>query len=126
MKKILLLTTGGTIASVEGGNGLKPELTGKELIERIPEAAEICKLTSKPVILNGSSNGLDSTNIQPENWVEIAKAVYNELVYSEAENYGRTMTGTVFPISPLPITRNNAIVIGKEQKHERSIYRNNP
>jgi len=87
MKKILLLTTGGTIASVEGGNGLKPELTGKELIECIPEASEICKLTSKPVILNGRSDGVDSANIQPENWVEIAKAVYTELVFSEAENY---------------------------------------
>ena len=87
MKKILLLTTGGTIASVESDRGLKPQLTGEDLIEHIPEASEICKLTSKPVILNGSSDGVDSTNMQPENWVEIAKAVYTELVFSGAENY---------------------------------------
>jgi len=81
MKKILLLTTGGTIASEEGGNGLKPELTGKQLIERVPEVTEICKceLKSKPVILRGSSKGVDSSNIQPEDWIEIAKAVFAEL-----------------------------------------------
>ena len=39
MKKILLLTTGGTIASVESDRGLKPELTGEDLIEHIPEAS---------------------------------------------------------------------------------------
>jgi len=86
-KKILLLTTGGTIGSVESDNGLTPVLPWKSLIECIPEASEICELTSKPVILNDSSNGLDSANMRPENWVEIAKAVYNELVFSESENY---------------------------------------
>jgi L-asparaginase len=79
MKKILLLTTGGTIASVESGNGLKPDLTGEELIQCIPEAAEICELKSEPVILRGSSKGVDSSNIQPEDWVEIAKSVFDAL-----------------------------------------------
>jgi len=79
MKKILLLTTGGTIASMEGGNGLKPMLSGEDLLQCIPEAAEICELKSKPVIIRGSSKGVDSSNIQPEDWVEIAKAVFAEL-----------------------------------------------
>jgi L-asparaginase len=74
MKKILLLTTGGTIASAESDNGLKPALSGEELIQCIPEAAEICELTSEPVIIRGASKGVDSTNIQPEDWAEIAKA----------------------------------------------------
>ena len=33
MKKILLLSTGGTIASVPSGEGLAPGLTGEKLLE---------------------------------------------------------------------------------------------
>jgi len=77
MKKILLLTTGGTIASRKGDNGAKPELTGEDLTQCIPEAAQICELTSEPVILReGKIEGIDSTNIQPEDWVKMAMAVY--------------------------------------------------
>jgi len=79
MKKIVLLTTGGTIASVESDDGLKPDLTGEDLIEHIPEAAEICELKSEPVLLRGAVKGVDSTNIQPDDWVEIAKAAYKGL-----------------------------------------------
>ena len=32
MKKILLFTTGGTIASKEGNNGLEPEMDANELL----------------------------------------------------------------------------------------------
>ena len=32
MKKILLFTTGGTIASREGGNGLEPDIKPGELL----------------------------------------------------------------------------------------------
>jgi L-asparaginase len=80
MKKILLLTTGGTIGSVESEDGAKPDLTGEELIQRLPETDKICELTSKPVLLRGSSKGLDSSNIQPDDWDKIANAVFTELV----------------------------------------------
>lgn len=39
MKNILLIATGGTIASAEDGNGLSPSLTGEQLAEAVPEIA---------------------------------------------------------------------------------------
>ena len=41
-KKILLLATGGTIASKKSENGLKPQITPEELLEYIPQVKEIC------------------------------------------------------------------------------------
>lgn len=41
-KRILLLATGGTIASRKSDNGLKPQITPEELIEYIPQVKEIC------------------------------------------------------------------------------------
>ena len=37
MKRILLIATGGTIASAEDGHGLSPALTGAELAACVPE-----------------------------------------------------------------------------------------
>ena len=43
MKNILVIATGGTIASVEEGNGLAPALTGEELVGYVPEVQGICR-----------------------------------------------------------------------------------
>lgn len=43
MKKLLLLTTGGTIASVETENGLAPAATPQELLSYIPQADTFCE-----------------------------------------------------------------------------------
>ena len=43
-KRILLLATGGTIASRKSDNGLKPQITPEELIEYIPQVKEILSL----------------------------------------------------------------------------------
>ena len=39
MKNILLIATGGTIASRRGDSGLKPALTSQELLSYVPDAA---------------------------------------------------------------------------------------
>ena len=44
MKKILLIATGGTIASVQTADGMIPGLDGKGLIERVPALKEICEI----------------------------------------------------------------------------------
>ncbi|QYR21781.1 asparaginase [Paenibacillus sp. sptzw28] len=75
MKKILLLTTGGTIASVSGKDGLAPGITDEEIVKYLPELGSMYKVESKTVM------EIDSTNMQPENWVTLAEAVF--------ENYGR-------------------------------------
>lgn len=63
MKKILLIATGGTIASRKTENGLAPRLTPEELLSYLPEEAQtLCKIeTLQPI-------SLDSTNIHPEHW----------------------------------------------------------
>ncbi|HJF73887.1 type I asparaginase [Gallibacterium anatis] len=69
MKKLLLLTTGGTIASVEGENGLKPGVTADELLRYVS------KLDNDYTMETTSLMNLDSTNMQPEYWVKIAEAI---------------------------------------------------
>ena len=68
-KKILLLTTGGTIASVPGGEGLEPHRSG--VMER-----ELEQLRTYYEISVMDVMCLDSSNITPEEWQLIAKTVY--------------------------------------------------
>lgn len=70
MKKILLLSTGGTIASVQGKQGLAPGLTAEELVRYLPDQNQRYQIESK-LLMN-----IDSTNMQPEAWVTIAEAIY--------------------------------------------------
>ena len=67
MKKILLLATGGTIASRETAHGLRPALSGEDMrtaIGAADAAIEVIDLLS-----------LDSTNIAPSHWQMIARRV---------------------------------------------------
>ncbi|HJV30702.1 MAG TPA: asparaginase [Bacillales bacterium] len=79
MKKILLLATGGTIASVEGNEGLVPGLSAEELLRFIPDLSQDIKIDGK-ILMN-----IDSTNIQPEHWVKMADAVYKN--YHEYDGF---------------------------------------
>lgn len=69
MKKILMIATGGTIASRGGEEGLEPGLTPEELLSRIPEIREFCKPDSVQIF------NIDSTNITPEHWIRIARTI---------------------------------------------------
>jgi len=68
-KKILLLTTGGTIASVAGGEGLEP--IGSAVFER-----ELQQLRTYYDIDVRDVMCLDSSNIRPEEWQAIAREVF--------------------------------------------------
>ena len=69
MKNILLIATGGTIASTEDGHGLSPALTGDDLARAVPEAAELAHLdVVQPM-------NIDSTNMRPADWLRIRDAV---------------------------------------------------
>lgn len=75
-KRILLLGTGGTIAAAESAHGLHPAYRAAELLARIPEAAEVpgvASIDTRDVFL------LDSSNIQPEEWRELARACADAL-----------------------------------------------
>jgi L-asparaginase len=70
VKKIALMTTGGTIASVPGKTGLAPQTSVIQWHDLFGDLSrqytiEICELMN-----------IDSTNMQPENWQAIARAVY--------------------------------------------------
>ena len=69
MKKILLIGTGGTIASEVTQNGLAPELTSEDLLRRIPGISAFCQVDCVQVL------NLDSTNIAPVHWLQIAQSV---------------------------------------------------
>ena len=68
-KHILLLTTGGTIASLPGGEGLEPQRS--EVMEReLTMLRTYYHITVKDVLC------LDSSNIRPEEWQSIAQHIF--------------------------------------------------
>ena len=72
-KKILLLTTGGTIASLPGGEGLEPQRS--DVMEReLNQLRTYYDITVKDVMC------LDSSNIRPEEWQQIARSIFEERV----------------------------------------------
>lgn len=76
MKTILMLTTGGTIASVTTPYGLIPTLNSEELLSYLPKLEEDIQINTRELY------SIDSTNTRPEHWLLIAKAVE-----AEYENY---------------------------------------
>lgn len=71
-KKILLLTTGGTIASTPTEEGLAPGLDGRALTGYLTGMAEGYDIQVRDIL------HLDSSNIQPEEWQLIARHIYEQ------------------------------------------------
>ena len=69
MHKILILATGGTIASDVGENGLAPELTAAQIVSGSLHNLPDCHIDCRDIL------SLDSSNIQPEEWQVIAREV---------------------------------------------------
>ena len=69
MKKILLIATGGTIASSESSEGLTPSIDVKTLLTYIPEIESICHLEGISVMR------VDSTNMNPKLMARIAETI---------------------------------------------------
>ena len=70
-KHILLLTTGGTIASMPGGEGLEPHRA--DVLEReLEQLRTYYDITVRDVMC------LDSSNIRPEEWQFIATEIFNQ------------------------------------------------
>lgn len=65
MKKILMIGTGGTIASRLTPNGLQPQLSSEEILEYIPAISKICEVHTIQIC------NIDSTNISPDIWVTL-------------------------------------------------------
>ena len=69
MKKILLIGTGGTIASEVSDSGLAPELTTEQLLSHIPAISDICDVDCVQLL------SLDSTNITPAHWLRMVRCI---------------------------------------------------
>lgn len=69
MKKILMIGTGGTIASRQTEQGLAPGLTPEDLISYIPEVTKVCEVNTIQIC------NVDSTNITPEHWKMMAQTI---------------------------------------------------
>ena len=67
MKNILMIGTGGTIASKQTEYGLAPGLSTEDILNYIPAVSKICEVDSIQVC------NLDSTNVTPEHWKLLVK-----------------------------------------------------
>ena len=74
-KRVLLIGTGGTIASEVTEGGLAPELTTEQLLRHVPGISDICAVDCLQLL------NLDSTNIGPGHWLQMARCL--------REHYGR-------------------------------------
>lgn len=113
MKKILLITTGGTIASVETNNGLIPGLDGKQLLEFIPNIKNMCTVDIVPLF------NIDSTNIYYKHWIKISEVIefnfekYDGFIICHGTD---TMSYTASALSYLIQNSSKPIVLTGSQK----------
>ena len=112
-KKILLIATGGTIASKYTKDGLSPQISAEELLEYIPAAGDFCTIdTVQPF-------SLDSTNVCASHWLELARLIekkyefYDGFVICHGTD---TMAYTAAALSYLIQNNRRPIVITGAQK----------
>lgn len=75
MRKILMIGTGGTIASTPTEYGLAPGLAPSDILSYIPAVGQVCEVDTIQVC------NLDSTNVTPMHWQLLARTV--------EEHYGK-------------------------------------
>ena len=113
MKKILVIGTGGTIASRPTQNGLVPALRADALLDAIPYAASICEVDCTQAF------SLDSTNVRPGHWLIIANIIsekyddYDGFVITHGTD---TLAYTAAGLSYLIINSRKPIVLTGAQK----------
>lgn len=69
MRTILMLLTGGTIASMKTENGLEPILTAEQMMSCLPEINDDIELETLQIC------NLDSTNMDHRYWLKIVDAI---------------------------------------------------
>lgn len=69
MKHLLLITTGGTIASENSGSGLAPSVSAEKILESMKDMIGFCDIDCMELFR------IDSTNMQPEHWGQIAATI---------------------------------------------------
>ena len=111
MKNILLITTGGTIASLESDVGLVPAMASEQLLSHVPEVRNICAVSTVQLY------NLDSTNMKPEYWLNVANYIasvydkYDGFVITHGTDtmaYAAAMLHYLIQNSPKPIVLTGA------------------
>ena len=69
MKRILLIGTGGTIASGDTEAGLSPAMDSAAFLRYVPAVRDLCQAETLQVC------NIDSTNMTPAHWLDIAGAI---------------------------------------------------
>lgn len=113
MKKILMIATGGTIASKRTDTGLAPLLSSREVLQFVPDVQKFCQVDALQLL------NLDSTNLWPDHWLKIAEAI--EARYEEYDGFvvchgTDTMAYTAAALSYLIQNSHKPIVITGAQK----------
>ena len=112
-KKVLMIATGGTIASIKTEQGLTPEISSEELLSYVPEIKNYCDVDTMQLL------NIDSTNIQPEHWIMMTETIevnynkYDGFVISHGTD---TMAYTSAAISYLIQNSHKPIVLTGAQK----------
>ena len=113
MKKILMIGTGGTIASEMTPEGLTPELNTHQLLAYLPRIAQLCHVDCIQLY------SLDSTSIHPTHWLGTAQAIrehyddYDGFVISHGTD---TMAYTAAALSYLVQDSPKPIILTGAQK----------
>ncbi len=113
MKRIMLIATGGTIASGYTEDGLAPKFKAAELLEYVEEYREFCSVE----VLQPFN--LDSTNVCGKHWLELAAII--EKHYEEFDGFvichgTDTMAFTAAALSYLVQNSTRPIIITGSQK----------
>lgn len=75
MKRLLLVATGGTIASRPTEDGLTPAIDSEALLSYVPEIRDLCEMDTVQLF------NLDSTNMNHTHWLRLAahiRSVYDQ------------------------------------------------
>lgn len=116
MKKILLIATGGTIASRPSENGMIPLIASEEILQFVPEIKALAQVDAIQLF------NIDSSNMYCKHWIDIARCIkdnydkYDGFVVTHGTD---TMAYTAAAISYLVQNSKKPIVFTGSQK---SIY----
>ena len=113
MKRILLIGTGGTIASENTDDGLSPMLGSDQLLRCVPRIAKLCDVECFELMC------VESTNVTPSEWLDISRCIeqnydaYDGFVISHGTD---TMAYTAAALSYLVRHSEKPIVMTGAQK----------
>ena len=123
MKKILMLGTGGTIASEITESGLSPQLTTEQILHYCPDISAFCRVDCRQLC------NLDSTNIDPQHWQMMADAIreeydrYDGFVLTHGTDtmaYTAAALCYLIQYSKKPIVFNGRVILGTRARKTHS------